>query len=430
MIFKNDKRTSLVVFFTCLVLGLFLFSTTSCLNLNNPYIHRGQLQESSEDVYDSDGDDEIYEYIDIFTEVLRKIEIHYVDFPENRDLIINAIKGMVKSLDPHSSYLTKEEYEELMDEVKGFFYGVGLEITIKDDVLTVITPIEDTPAYHAGLRSGDKIIKIGKEDTEGMTVWDAVKRIKGPKGSNVKLTIVREGVDKPIDFTITRDKIVMKSIKKCLLLSSGMGYVRVSDFQTNTTRDLSSSLDKLEKGRKLKGLILDLRYNPGGLLVQAIKVSDLFLDSGLIVSTKGRNPSKDTEDSAHKDKNDRYYPMIVLVNGGSASASEIVAGALQDNKRALILGTKTFGKGSVQTIFPLFNDSGLRLTTARYYTPSGRSIHKKGIIPDVVVEFIQPVKKSEEKKSPLKEAELLIEKDNQIRHALELLKTGNLFPVQ
>lgn len=347
--------------------------------------------------------DDIYQNIDIFLEVLQQVEDNYVEPEDTKTLINGALKGMVGSLDPHSSYMTKEEREDLMNETEGSFSGIGIEISLKDNVLTVISPIEDTPAYQAGLKAGDKIIKIEDKLTLDMDLQEAIKLIRGPKGSEVKLTISREGADKPLVFTITRDVIPLRSVKN-YNLGNDIGYVRISNFYGNTYDDLIKALDNLEKGGKLKGLILDLRNNPGGLLEQSILVSDEFLDSGIIVSTKGRDPKQDIQETAQKNKKSRDYPMIVLVNGGSASASEIVAGALQDNKRALILGTQTFGKGSVQTILPLSDGSGLRLTTARYYTPSGRSIQASGITPDIELEYVAPkesVKASEAKETTI-----------------------------
>jgi carboxyl-terminal processing protease len=371
-------------------------------------------------------------------------------------MIYGAIKGMVQNLDPHSSFMTKEEHQDLLIETKGSFSGVGIEISVRDNVLTVVSPIEGTPAYAAGIQAGDKIVRIDDKSTNDMTLTDAVKSIRGKKGTKVKLTIIREAADKPLEFMITRDVIPLKSVRN-YLLTPDIGYVRVSTFQSNTSKDLNVALEKLETGRDLKGLILDLRNNPGGLLSQAIEVSDIFLDSGLIVSTKGRNASQDMAVSANKNKHERDYPIIVMVNGGSASASEIVAGALQDNKRALTLGTRTFGKGSVQTILPLSDGSGLRLTTAKYYTPSGKSIQASGITPDIEIEFVPPVQE-EKKESPqfMREKDLkghmindttdstneknkekedettlrvkmLLERDNQVRQALQLLKTWDIF---
>ncbi len=402
------------------------------------------------------GTSDVYENIEVFTEVLRQIEKNYVEPQDPQSLIYGAIKGMVQSLDPHSSFMTKEEHQELLIETKGSFSGVGIEITVRDNILTVVSPIEGTPAYQAGIKAGDKIVRIDGQLTNDMSLTDAVKSIRGPKGTKVKLTISREGVNKPLEFAIVRDVIPLKSVRS-YSLTPDIAYIRISSFQTDTDEDLSSALEKIGNGRKLKGLILDLRNNPGGLLSQAIKVSDLFLNSGIIVSTKGRDPSQNMEVSAQKDTGLEDYPMIVLVNGGSASASEIVAGALQDNKRALILGTRTFGKGSVQTILPLSDGSGLRLTTAKYYTPSGKSIQLSGITPDINLEFVPsneknenekprfirekdlrghfPGEKGEEEETKKKgennkteeKVKLLLEKDNQVRHSLQLLQTWNIF---
>jgi carboxyl-terminal processing protease len=339
--------------------------------------------------------DDVYKNIELFTEVLRQVEDNYVEPQEAKKLIEGAIKGMMQSLDPHSTYMTKEEHDDLRVETQGSFTGVGMQITVKDDVLTVIAPIEDTPAYKAGIKSGDRILKIDEKTTIDMTSTEAVKLIRGTKGSTVKITISRKGVDKPLIFNLIRDVIPLQSVRS-YRLDHEIGYVRITNFQGNTTEELLTALDKLEKEKPVKGLILDLRDNPGGLLTQAIGVSDVFLESGAIVSTKGRISEQDIVESATKSPSDRTWPIVVVVSGGSASASEIVAGALQDNKRALILGTKTFGKGSVQTIIPLSDGSGLRLTTARYYTPSGRSIQVSGIDPDIELEYIPIVEKEEE----------------------------------
>ncbi|MCG6878174.1 MAG: S41 family peptidase [Deltaproteobacteria bacterium] len=399
--------------------------------------------------------DDVYKNIEILTEVLRQIEKNYVEPQKAKDLVYSAIKGMVSSLDPHSSFMTKEEYNELMTETKGSFSGIGIEITVKDKVLTVVSPIEGTPAYLAGMKAGDKIIKVEGESTLDMSLMEAVKKIRGPEGSTVNLTVLREGVEKPLEFAITRGVIPLKSVRY-FFLAPDIGYVRVSNFQSNTAEELTQALETMEKNGKMKGLVLDMRNNPGGLLSQAIDVSELFLDSGIIVSTKGRTGSHDIEARAHKNSRPRTYPLIVLVNGGSASAAEIVAGALQDNNRALILGSRTFGKGSVQTILPLSDGSGLRLTTARYYTPSGKSIQSSGITPDVEIKFIAPdkdvkkkmprfireedlrghmigeggEKKAKEKKSETdeeKKAGELLENDNQVRQALQLLKSWAVF---
>jgi len=436
MVFSNKKLFLDIIIVSLLMAGILFF------------------QGSGRDV--KAGTNDLYKNIEIFTEVLRQIEKNYVEPQDSKSLIYGAIKGMVQSLDPHSSFLTKDEHKELLIETKGSFSGIGIEITIRDNILTVVSPIEGTPAYNAGIQAGDKIIRIDNKPSTEMTLIDAVKLIRGPKGTDVKLTIYREGAGKPLEFTITRDVIPLISVRN-YLLTPKIGYIRISNFQSKTADDLDTALEKLEKNRKLEGLILDLRNNPGGLLTQAIKVSDLFLDSGSIVSTKGRDPSQDIEVSAHKNKKKRDYPIIVLVNEGSASAAEIVAGALQDNKRALVLGTRTFGKGSVQTILPLSDGSGLRLTTAKYYTPNGRSIQLSGITPDIELRYIPPEKKDEKKKgSVLREEDLtghipnekfqeeeinkgeeqktedkrikiLLEKDNQVRHSLQLLQSWNIF---
>jgi carboxyl-terminal processing protease len=434
---RNNKRFFLQTIGFCLLIGCILF-----LNGNASVVKAGTTEG--------------YKSLELFTEVLRQIEKNYVEPEDEQKLIQGAIKGMVQSLDPHSSYLTKEEHQDLLSETKGSFSGIGVEITVRDNVLTVVSPIEGTPAYKAGIQAGDKIIKINGKLAADMTLPEAIKSIRGEKGTKVTLTIMREGAEKPLEFTVTRDVIPIRSVRSSLLTPK-IAYVRISTFQSKTTNDLSAELEKLENGRKLEGLILDLRNNPGGLLSQAIDVSDLFLESGVIVSTKGRESSQDMKATAHKKKTERNYPMIVLVNGGSASAAEIVAGALQDNKRALILGTKTFGKGSVQTIIPLGDGSGLRLTTAMYYTPSGRSIQASGIEPDVVVKYIPPVEDdAKDKARMIREKDLkghlpgdsgeendtekrteengndkktkdLIEKDNQVREAVQLLQTWNIF---
>ncbi|HOP47241.1 MAG TPA: S41 family peptidase [Desulfobacteraceae bacterium] len=399
---------------------------------------------------------DVYKNIELFTEVLRQIENNYVETQEPKDLIYGAIKGMIRDLDPHSSFMTKEEYSEFMLETKGSFTGIGIEITIKDNILTVVSPIEDTPAYKAGIKAGDKIFKVENEPTKDMTMLEAVKKIRGPKGTKVNLTILREGSDKPLEFSITRDVIPLKSVRHNLL-SPDIAYIRISNFQSKTAEDLSSVIKELKNERKIKGLILDLRNNPGGLLSQAIEVSDIFLDSGIIVSTKGRNNAHNITASAHENSTKIDYTIIVLVNGGSASAAEIVSGALQDNKKALILGTRTFGKGSVQTILPLSDGSGLRLTTARYYTPSGKSIQSSGITPDIEIAFMPQEEKKEKKEthffreedlegnvldndSDTRESEKsrqdsdrdefaknLLEKDNQIRQAFQLLQSWTIF---
>ena len=403
------------------------------------------------------GTDEVYRSLDIFTEVLRQIERNYVEPQDPKKLIHGAIKGMVRDLDPHSSFLTKEEHQELMLETRGTFTGIGIEITTRDGLLTVVSPVEGTPAFHAGLMAGDRIIRIEGKSSKAMSLMEAVKMIRGPKGTDVNLTISRDGVEKPLEFTITRDVIPLISVRYHLL-SPDIAYIRISTFQNNTAKDLLEALESLERGKTIQGLVIDLRNNPGGLLTQAMEVSDLFLDEGVIVTTKGRNTSQDITSRAQRDSRRRLYPIVVIVNGGSASAAEIVAGALQDNNRALVLGTRTFGKGSVQTILPLSDGSGLRLTTAKYYTPSGRSIQSSGIKPDIELEFVPPEENADRKQRRfLREEDLeghmpgeesqpksfesgtgipdgldekareLLEKDNQVRHALDLLKSWKVF---
>lgn len=301
-------------------------------------------------------------------------------------LIDGAINGMLGALDPHSSYLSPDMFREMQIDTSGEFGGLGIEITLKEGVLTIVSPIEDTPADRIGLAAGDMIVKIGDRWTKDLSIMEAIKLMRGPKGTDVSITIMRSSFDKPREFTLTREIIVVKSVK-ARLLENGFGYVRLAQFQERSAKDLKKALKSLHASSsgKLQGLVLDLRNNPGGLLDQAAEVADLFLRSGLIVYTEGRVDDSRMRFEAHRMGTEPDYPMVVLINGGSASASEIVAGALQDNRRAVILGTQSFGKGSVQTVIALENEAGLRLTTARYYTPSGTSIQAKGITPDIVV---------------------------------------------
>ncbi len=328
-----------------------------------------------------------YEELETFANVLAIVQKNYVEPVSTKQLINGAITGMLASLDPHSAYLTPELYKDLQIETRGSFGGLGIEITIKNGVLTVVSPIEDTPAYKAGIKAGDQIIKIDSNFTKDMTLTDAVKAMRGPKGSKITLTIHREGVPELFTVPLVRDVIKIKSVKS-KELPGGYDYIRVSTFQEHTDDDVDAALQKFQKehGGKIKGLVLDLRDDPGGLLNQAVHVADDFLDGGMIVYTEGRLESQKQKYLSHKKEHYFEYPMVVLVNGGSASASEIVAVALQDHRRAAIVGTQTFGKGSVQTILPLDDKSALRLTTARYFTPNGRSIQAVGITPDVVVE--------------------------------------------
>ena len=339
-----------------------------------------------------------YESIELFTDVMAIVKKSYVEEVDTKKLIYGAINGMLASLDPHSSFMPPDTYKEMKIDTRGSFGGLGIEITIKDGILTVISPIEDTPAYKAGIKAGDQIFKIDDKFTKDLNINDAVKRMRGPKGSTVVLTIMRDTFEKPKEFTLVRDIIQIKSVRS-RMLDSGYGYVRIAQFQEKTDEDLSKALHALQEENKktLSGLILDLRNDPGGLLDQAVKVADHFVQDGLIVYTEGREKDSKMQFSARKGNKEPNYPIVVLINGGSASASEIVAGALQDHKRAVIMGTQSFGKGSVQTIIPLSDDSGLRLTTARYYTPNGRSIQAKGITPDIVVERLELPKEADKR---------------------------------
>ncbi len=392
-----------------------------------------------------------YESIELFTDVLKIVQKNYVEEVDTKKLVYGAINGMLSSLDPHSSFLPPDMYKEMKIETKGSFGGLGIEITIKDGYLTVISPIEDTPAFRAGIKSGDQILKIEDKLTKDLSIVDAVKRMRGPKGSKITITIMREGFERPKEIHLVRDIIQVKSVKY-KTLDYGYGYIRLAQFQEKTDEDLVKALKALKKenGGVLKGLILDMRNDPGGLLDQAVKVADHFIADGLIVYTEGRDPDSRMRFVARKGEKELGYPMVVLINGGSASASEIVAGALQDHNRAVVLGTQSFGKGSVQTIIPLSEDSGLRLTTAKYFTPKGRSIQAKGITPDIVVENLEitaaekkeilsirekdlenhfetdkkdekPSKKKEEKK-PAFTMDEQIKGDYQILRALDLLK--------
>lgn len=335
---------------------------------------------------DADG----YRSLETFANILAIVQRNYVKEVETKKLMTGAIEGMLSSLDPHSSYLTAEAYRELQTETEGRFGGVGLEITVRNGVLTVISPIEGTPAARAGVQPGDQIIEIEDQSTEEIGLGEAVKRLRGPTGSDVTISVRRKGHDKLLKVTITRAVIEINSVRS-YSLEPGFHYVRIAQFQDRTSQNMKDALARTRsEGTDIKGLVLDLRNNPGGLLSQAVGVSDLFLESGLIVYTDGRQAQQKQKFSANKEDAHTNFPMVVLVNGGSASASEIVAGALQDHKRALVLGTQTFGKGSVQTILPLDGRSALRLTTAEYFTPKGRSIHETGIEPDIVMERRPP----------------------------------------
>ena len=346
---------------------------------------------------------ETYEELKTFSEVLSQVQKHYVDETKPKDLIQGAIRGMLSTLDPHSAYMTPEMYKEMQVETKGEFGGVGIQIGVKDNRLAVIAPIEGTPAHRAGIKAGDFIVKVNDDTTKDLTLMDAVQKMRGPKGSKVNLTIQRDGTPDPLVFTLVRDTIKIESVKPKVI--DNLGYVRLTQFQEATGRDLSRAIKQF-KEQKVQGAILDLRNNPGGLLTAAVDVSEQFLPSGkLIVYTKSREGKKDEWIAKSKDQLEDL-PVIILVNEGSASASEIVAGALQDWGRAVVVGTTSFGKGSVQTILALGDGSGLRLTTAKYYTPKGRSIQSTGITPDIVVKLPAPVTaKATEGKTGEKEAD-------------------------
>jgi carboxyl-terminal processing protease len=372
-----------------------------------------------------------------------------VEKTEDRTLIYGAIKGMLSTLDPHSSFMPPEVYREMQMETKGKFEGLGIVIEKKKGLLTVVSPIEDTPAFKAGIQPGDHIIKIDGEPTKNISLNEAAMKMRGPKGTNVTITITREGLAKPKDITIVRDIIPLRSVRH-EVLEKEIGYVRISQFNEETASDFEKAIQKLNVLSKtpLKGLIVDLRNNPGGLLDQAVKVADKFITSGVIVSIAGRNKEQKMKFTAHRNGTLEDYPLVVLVNRGSASGSEILAGALQDHGRALILGTQTFGKGSVQTIFPLKDGSGLKLTTARYYTPSGKSIQAMGITPSIIVPYseatepelkdqprpptekdlerhLEGVQESREEKEP-KEGDKKVF-DSQLERALQILKSWEIF---
>ncbi len=364
--------------------------------------------------------DELYKQLKLFSQVLDIVQQNYIKEPNPQKLIYGAIQGMLSNLDPHSSFLKPEDYKELQIETKGSFTGIGIEITIRDGILTVVAPIEGTPAWRAGLKPGDKIIKINGKPTKGMSLVEAVKLLRGPKGTKVTISILRKGWTELKDITLVRDVIPIKSVHYCTI-EPGYGYIRITNFQEKTHREVIKALNKLEKeNNPMKGLIIDLRNNPGGLLESAVRVADEFLDHGLIVYTEGRLKQQSLRFEATPNARKHPYPIAVLVNEGSASASEIVAGALQDHKRAIIVGTRTFGKGSVQTIIPLPDGSAVRLTTAEYFTPNGRSIQAKGIEPDVVVPLLDPkcLKKAEEHHA-IREKDLRGHIENQGNEKLE-----------
>ena len=393
-----------------------------------------------------------YKQLEIFSNVLSILQDNYVEEIDTEEVLNGAIRGLLFSLDPHSSYLPPENFKELQEETRGTFSGIGIEVTIKEDLLTIVSPIADTPADRAGLKANDLIIKINGVKTKNMGPYEAIKQLRGPEGTEVTISVHREGWDTLKEMTLKREIIPLQSVK-AEFLSPGFIYARITSFRSQTSKDFKEKMDELTSEHAIEGLILDLRSNPGGLLHQAVSISDYFLDSGKIVYTKGRRKDQNTVFTAHTESDRKLFPLVVLVNEGSASASEIVAGAIQAHKRGIIVGTRTFGKGSVQTIIPLPDGAGLRMTTARYYTPDDRSIQARGILPDVVVPFIpcvEPDVKNKKKKF-IKEIDLanhLIEakkewgqkeeeaqkkleerllKDNQLRSAYNILKSLNLF---
>jgi carboxyl-terminal processing protease len=342
-----------------------------------------------------------------FSDIFARIKTDYVEDVDDKTLLENAIRGMLSGLDPHSTYLSPDEYKELKIGTTGKFGGLGIQVGMEDGFVKVISPIDDTPAFHAGLESGDLIIRLDDKSVKGMTLNDAVKIMRGDPGTDIKLTVIREGADKPLPFTVTRDIISVKSVKS-RILEPDYGYIRISNFQSKTARDLVSEISNLKKENEteLKGLVLDLRNNPGGVLSAAADVSDAFLDEGKLVFTRGRVENSEFEFNAKPGDIMNGLPVVVLINGGSASASEIVAGALQDHKRAVIMGSKSFGKGSVQTIQELRSGGAVKITTARYFTPSGRSIQGEGITPDIILERYEIKDSDDDSSLRIKEADL------------------------
>ncbi|PIT70729.1 S41 family peptidase [Bartonella tribocorum] len=341
----------------------------------------------------ANNEDNVYKKLAIFGDVFERVRRQYVTVPDDKKLIENAINGMLTSLDPHSSYLNAEEAKDMRDSTKGEFGGLGIEVTMENNLIKVVSPMDDTPASKAGILAGDLISKIDDVQTNGQTLNEAVNKMRGAPGTPITLTIIRSGVDKPFEIKIIRDIIKVKAVK--YRVEDNIGYLRVIQFSEQTLGNLLAAIEDIQSKipeDKLKGYVLDLRLNPGGLLDQAVNVSSAFLNKGEIVSTRGRKKSDVTRFDAKPGDVINGKPLIVLINGGSASASEIVAGALQDHRRATILGTQSFGKGSVQTIIPLGENGALRLTTALYYTPSGTSIQGTGITPDIIVEQPLPEK--------------------------------------
>jgi len=354
----------------------------------------------------------LYEKIDLFGEVIEKIKKDYVDDVNESKMMDSAINGVLQSLDPYSAYMSPELFNEMQTDTRGEFGGLGIEIGMESGVVKVISPIDDTPAEKAGIKAGDYIVKIGNEQVQGKSLMEAVKLMRGPVGTSIELTIRRKNVKKPLEFKITRKIIEIKSVNSEILGDKkNLGYIRLKSFNENSDKQFLGIVKKFEKDSKINGYILDLRNNPGGLLTQAINITDFFLDDGEIVSTKGRKASETRKFFARKGDQIKGKPIIVLINNGSASASEIFAGALKDHKRAIILGENSYGKGSVQSIIPLRNGGGMRLTISKYYLPSGDSISDVGVTPDIVVE---------EKGDDFK---INSKSDNQLNYALKLFNS-------
>ena len=355
---------------------------------------------------------DLYEKIDLFGEVLENIEKDYVDEVDQAEMMDSAINGVLQSLDPYSAYMSPETFKEMQTDTSGQFGGLGIEIGMEAGVVKVISPIDDTPAAKAGIKAGDYIVKIGEEQVQGKSLMDAVKLMRGPVGSSIDLTIRRKKVKKPLEFKITRKIIQVQSVSSEIISKNkNLGYIRLKSFNENSDKQFLKSLKKFEKNTKIKGYVIDLRNNPGGLLSKAINITDFFLNDGEIVSTKGRNISETRKFFAKRGDETNGKPVIVLINYGSASASEIFAGALKDHKRAIILGENSYGKGSVQSIIPLRNGGGIRLTISKYYLPSGKSISEVGVTPDIVVEEVG------------ENFKIKSDKDNQLNYAIKLFNS-------
>jgi carboxyl-terminal processing protease len=405
--------------------------------------------------------DDIYRQLNLFGDVFERVRAHYVEEVDDQELIENAINGMLSSLDPHSSYLNEKDFADMREQTKGEFGGLGMEVTMEDGLVKVVSPIDDTPAYHAGIQAGDLITHLDGKPVIGLSLKEAVEIMRGKVGTSIELTVRREGEGELLYLDITRDMIRIRPVKDNIF-KNHVGYVRLTTFNENTTDDTEDAIERIkeELGDQLVGFVIDLRNNPGGLLDQAIGVSDLFLDRGEIVSTRGRHNIDTKRDNAHSGDIIKDLPIVVLINSGSASASEIVAGALQDHRRALVMGTKSFGKGSVQTVIPLHGHGAMRLTTARYYTPSGRSIQATGIEPDIEVEIatvetleyrktreadlkgalenpgteltLSPEeedakKEADEKKTKAEENAELLRKDYQLNRAVDLIRGLSMY---